>query len=217
VANVLTSIGIPIIIPLKITTAEWVHPRRRRSNKIKKSQKKRTPIPSVPLTITPQVEEVNDSPSTKQQKEMKGKDPQEETIMKEERPMEGTSKTKNHVEKILYATLLELEKAKGDAIKWKRMVEYNKGKFKEEVAQELEQQLQLMQENFQIMTMQKVDYSQNLKVEKKKLQQKLSKVRRYLHEKSEQVEIMKEIVKTISKVSEETWNAGHQPKHTKCS
>jgi hypothetical protein len=123
--------------------------------------------------------------------------------MKEERPMEGTSKTKTHVEKLLYATMLELEKAKVDAIKWKRVEEDNKGKMKEEVAQELEQQLQLMQEKFQIMTMQKVDYSQKLKVENQKLQQQLSKVKRDLHEKSEQVEIMQETVKTIAKVSEE--------------
>ena len=76
---------------------------------------------------------------------MKRKEPQEETVMKEERPMEGTSKTKTPVEKFLYATLLELEKSKVDAIKWKRMVEDNKGKFKEEATQELEKQLQLFQ------------------------------------------------------------------------
>jgi len=39
--------------------------------------------------------------------------------MKKERPMEGTSKTKTHMEKLLYATMLELEKSKVDAIKWK--------------------------------------------------------------------------------------------------
>jgi hypothetical protein len=66
--------------------------------------------------------------------------------------------------------MLELEKSKVDAIKWKRVLEDNKGKLKEEVAQELEQQLQLMQEKFQIMTLQKVDYSQKLKVEKQKIQ-----------------------------------------------
>jgi hypothetical protein len=65
------------------------------------------------------------------------------------------------VEKLLYATLLELEKSKVDAIKWKRVAKDNKGKLKEEVAQELEQQLQLMQEKFQIMTMQKVEYNRS--------------------------------------------------------
>jgi DNA anti-recombination protein RmuC len=99
--------------------------------------------------------------------------------------------------------MLELEKAKVDAIKWKRVAKDNKGKIKEEVSQELEQQLQLMQEKFQIMTMQKVDYSQKLKVENQKLQQQLSKVKRDLHEKNEQVEIMQETIKTIAKVSEE--------------
>jgi hypothetical protein len=34
------------------------------------------------------------------------------------------------VEKLLYATLLELEKAKVDVIKWKRMAKDNKGKHK---------------------------------------------------------------------------------------
>jgi len=53
-----------------------------------------------------------------------------------------------------------LEKAKVDVIKWKRMTEDNKGKHKEEAPQEasqyLEKKLQHMQENFQIMTIQKV-------------------------------------------------------------
>jgi hypothetical protein len=97
--------------------------------------------------------------------------------------------------------MLELEKAKVDAIKWKRVVEYSKGKLTGEVVQELEYQLQLMQEKFQTMTMHKVDYCQKLKVKNQKLQQQLSKVKRGLHEKSEQVEIMKATVKTIAKVS----------------
>jgi hypothetical protein len=59
--------------------------------------------------------------------------------MNEERLMEGTTKTKNHVEKLLYATMLELDKFKVDAIKWKRVAEDNKGKLKEEVSQELGQ------------------------------------------------------------------------------
>jgi len=143
---------------------------------------------------------------------MKGKDPHDETIMKEERPMEGTSRTKTHVEKIIYATLLELEKSKGDSMKWKTIEEYNKGKLKEEVAQDLEQQLQLMQKKNQIKTMQKVNYSQKLKVEKQKLEQQLSNVRRDLHEKSEQVEIMKETIKTISKASEEMLEWGSPAK-----
>jgi hypothetical protein len=59
--------------------------------------------------------------------------------MNEERLMEGTTKTKTHVEKLLYATMLELDKFKVDAIKWKRVAEDNKGKLKEEVSQELGQ------------------------------------------------------------------------------
>jgi hypothetical protein len=53
------------------------------------------------------------------------------------------------------------------------------------------------------MTMKKVDYSQKLKVENQKHQQQLSKVKRDIHEKSEQVEIMQTIVKTIARVFEE--------------
>jgi hypothetical protein len=43
---------------------------------------------------------------------------------------------------------LELEKAKVDFIKWKIVVEENKGKQKEEATQELDKKLQLMQEIF---------------------------------------------------------------------
>jgi hypothetical protein len=149
------------------------------------------------------VEEVKDSPSPELPKETKGKEPQEETMVKEEKPLEGTSKTKTPVEKLLFATLLELEKAKVDVIKWKRVAEDNKGKQKEEASQELEKQLQLMQEKFQIMTMQKVEYNQKLKVENQKLQQQLNKEKRELHDKNEQVEIMEAAVKTIAKVSVE--------------
>jgi hypothetical protein len=39
VVDALTALGTPTVIPLKITSAEWVQPRRRRSNRIK-SQKK---------------------------------------------------------------------------------------------------------------------------------------------------------------------------------
>jgi hypothetical protein len=59
--------------------------------------------------------------------------------------MEGTSKIKTPMEKFLYATLLELDKVKVDVIKWKRMVEDNKGKLKEEVSQYFEKQLQIFQ------------------------------------------------------------------------
>jgi hypothetical protein len=48
-------------------------------------------MPLFSVTITPQVEEFKDSPSPEQLKEIKGKEPQEETMMKEERPIEGTS------------------------------------------------------------------------------------------------------------------------------
>lgn len=59
--------------------------------------------------------------------------------------MEGTSKIKTPMENFLYATLLELDKVKVDVIKWKRMVEDNKGKLKEEVSQYFEKQLQIFQ------------------------------------------------------------------------
>jgi len=59
-------------------------------------------------------------------------------VVKEETPMEGTYKTKILVEKLLYATLLELEKAKVDVMKWKRVAEDSKGKHREEASQELE-------------------------------------------------------------------------------
>jgi hypothetical protein len=84
VIDALTSLGTPTVIPLNITSAEWVHPKRRRSNRIR-SQKKEILVSTTPLTITSQVEEVKDSPSPRTKKKKKGKDPQEETVMKEER------------------------------------------------------------------------------------------------------------------------------------
>jgi hypothetical protein len=56
-----------------------------------------------------------------------------------------------------------LEKSKVEAIKWKTMVERSKGKKKEEAPRELEKQLHHLQEKFQIMTMQKVEYNQKLR------------------------------------------------------
>jgi hypothetical protein len=50
--------------------------------------------------------------------------------VKEEIPMEGTSKIKILMDKILYRTFLELEKANIDSIKWKRVAEDNKGNMK---------------------------------------------------------------------------------------
>jgi hypothetical protein len=58
--------------------------------------------------------------------------------MKEETTLEGSYKTKPPMENLLYGTLLELEKAKVDVIKWRRVEEDNKGKHKEEDSQELE-------------------------------------------------------------------------------
>jgi hypothetical protein len=49
------------------------------------------------------------------------------------------------VENLLYATFLELEKAKVDVIKWRRVATDNEGKHKEEASQELEHELQRMQ------------------------------------------------------------------------
>ena len=45
VVDVLTNLGTPTLSSMKITTTKWVQPRRRRSNKIKKIQKNRSPIP----------------------------------------------------------------------------------------------------------------------------------------------------------------------------
>jgi len=120
VVDSLTSLGTPTASPLKLTNLKWVQPRRRISNRIRKSQKKKIPILATSLTITSQVEEVKDSPSPELPKETKGKEPQEETMVKEEKPLEGTSKTKTFVEKLLFSTLLELERAKVDVTKWKK-------------------------------------------------------------------------------------------------
>jgi hypothetical protein len=79
----LTTLRTPSFGSLKITSAEWVQPRRRRSNIIKRSQKKKIPTLVTPLTITTQVEEVKYSPSPGGSKESKGKELQEETTTKE--------------------------------------------------------------------------------------------------------------------------------------
>jgi len=107
-----------------------VYPRMGIYNIIKRIQKNKIPILATRFTITSKVEKVKDSPSLEVPKDEKGKEPQEETTTKEEIPLpiKGTSKTKTSVEKLLFATLLELEKAKVDVIKWKRVVEDNKGK-----------------------------------------------------------------------------------------
>jgi hypothetical protein len=65
-------------------------------------------------------------------KESEGKEAKEVTKAIEEKPLpyEGTSKTKTLVEKILYATLMELKKSNINVIKWKRMEGRNKGKYK---------------------------------------------------------------------------------------
>jgi uncharacterized protein YifN (PemK superfamily) len=54
-----------------------VQPRRRRSNKIRKSQKKGNPNLITPLSTTTQVEEVKDSPIQRDQKNPKGRHPKE--------------------------------------------------------------------------------------------------------------------------------------------
>jgi len=78
------------------------------------------------------VEEVKYSPILDGSKESKGKAPQGEIAAIEENPLsiEVTSKTKTPMEKLIYATLLELEKSKVDIIKWNRMAEDNNGKHK---------------------------------------------------------------------------------------
>jgi hypothetical protein len=55
--------------------------------------------------------------------------------------IEGTSNTKTLVEQLFYATLLELEKSKVEAIKWKRMEKRSKGKQKEDGLGEMERQI----------------------------------------------------------------------------
>jgi hypothetical protein len=53
-------------------------------------------------------------------KEEKGKEPQDETTIKE--PLEGTSTINTIPNNIIFETLLELDKAKVDLIKWKRVI-----------------------------------------------------------------------------------------------
>jgi len=64
----------------------------------------------------------------------------------------------------------------------------------------LEQQIQLMQEKFQIMTMQNVEYNRKLRVENQKSQQQLKKAIRYLHENIVHLEIMEATIKTIANI-----------------
>jgi hypothetical protein len=42
VVDALTSLGTPTVSPLKITSAEWVHPRRRRSNRIRRVKRRKS-------------------------------------------------------------------------------------------------------------------------------------------------------------------------------
>jgi hypothetical protein len=49
---------------------------------------------------------------------------------KEEKQIKGTFKTKTPIENLIFATLIDLEKAKVDVIKWKRVEEEKKGKHK---------------------------------------------------------------------------------------
>jgi hypothetical protein len=104
----LNALGTPSASPLKITSEECVHPKRRRFNRIRKSQKTKIPIPATPLTITSKVEEVKDSPSLELPKETKCKENQENKMVKEEKQLEETYKTNTLVQKLLFAILLEL-------------------------------------------------------------------------------------------------------------
>jgi len=58
VDDTLTALRTPSVSPLKITSVEPVHPRRRRSYRIRKSQKQGSPKLITPLSTTTQVEEV---------------------------------------------------------------------------------------------------------------------------------------------------------------
>jgi hypothetical protein len=87
-----------------------------------------------PLSTPIKIEDIKDSPSPEELHKTKGKSPQKETTPQGEKqlPLEGTSKAKTPAKILLYATFIELEKIKVEAIKWKRMVENSKGKQKEE-------------------------------------------------------------------------------------
>jgi hypothetical protein len=58
----LTTLRTPYISPLKITSVYHVHPRRRSSYKIRKSQKQGIPKLITPLSTTIKIEELKDSP-----------------------------------------------------------------------------------------------------------------------------------------------------------
>jgi hypothetical protein len=65
----------------------------------------------------------------------------------------------------------------------------------------MEKKLQHLQEKFQIMTMQKIEYSKKIRVENKKLKHKLDEERREVDNRNERIYIMEATVNTISKVS----------------
>ena len=64
----------------------------------------------------------------------------------------------------------------------------------------MEKKLQHLQEKFQIMTMQKIEYSKKIRVENKKLKHKLDEERREVDNRNERIYIMEAIVNSISKV-----------------
>jgi hypothetical protein len=67
--------------PFEISSEIWVHQKIRSSNRIR-IQEKEILVLATSLAITSQVEEVRDSPSPELPKEPKGKEPQEETMIK---------------------------------------------------------------------------------------------------------------------------------------
>jgi hypothetical protein len=75
------------------------------------------------LSTPIKIEELKESHSSEKLYKYKRKKPQGETTTLEENPLKikGTSKTKTPVEQLLYATLIELESSKIEAMKWKRM------------------------------------------------------------------------------------------------
>jgi len=74
----LTILRTPFVSPLEITSVEHVQTRRRRSYRVRKSQKKGIPKIITPLSTKTQVEEVKDSPSPEVLQGSKGKEPQGE-------------------------------------------------------------------------------------------------------------------------------------------
>ena len=65
----------------------------------------------------------------------------------------------------------------------------------------MEKKLQHLQEKFQIMTLQKIEYNKKIRVENKKLKHKSDEERRNVDNRNERIYIMEAIVNTISKVS----------------